>query len=253
MINTRVIPCLLLKDRGLVKTERFKNPRYLGDPLNIAKIFNEKEAHELVILDIAATIEGRKPNFTYLSKVAEECFMPLVYGGGITCIEDIKHVLSIGFEKVMVNTSAYKNPELIKRASSIFGSQSIAVSIDAKKNLIGRYEVYINSGTHKIKVAPAELAERVESMGAGEILINSIDRDGTMAGYDIPLIRNITGSVSIPVIACGGAGSLQDFSNAIKLGRASAVAAGSIFVFHGKQRGVLISFPEDKRLREYIY
>lgn len=252
MIDTRVIPSLLLKGKGFVKTERFKNPRYLGDPINILKIFNEKEAHELAILDITATIEGRKPNFSYLSEIAEECFMPIAYGGGIISVEDIRRILSIGFEKVVINTSALQQPELIKQASSIFGSQSIVVSIDAKKNFLGKYEVYSRGGTQKTKNQPAEFACLMESMGAGEILINSIDRDGTMSGYDVPLIKSVADAVSIPVLACGGAGTLQDFYNAVHLGGASAVVAGSMFVFHGKHRAVLISFPEDSRLKEYI-
>lgn len=252
MIDTRVIPCLLLKGKGFVKTEGFKNPRYLGDPINILKIFNEKEAHELVILDIAATIEGRRPNFSFLSEIAGECFMPLAYGGGIISVEDIRNILSIGFEKVVINTSAHQHPELIKQASKIFGSQSIAVSIDAKKNLLGRHEVYSRGGTQKTKKQPGEFASQMEAMGAGEILINSIDRDGTMSGYDVPLIKSISDVVSIPVLACGGAGNLQDFSNAIHVGGASAVVAGSMFVFHGKHRAVLISFPDDSRLKEYI-
>lgn len=252
MIDTRVIPCLLLKGKGFFKTQKFKDPRYLGDPINVLKIFNEKEAHEIVILDITATIEGRKPNFSFLSEMAGECFMPLAYGGGITSIEEIKQILSIGFEKVIINSSAYLQPELIRQASSIFGSQSIVISIDAKKNLLGRYDVYIKDGTHKTKNRPDEFAIQMESMGAGEILITSIEQDGTMSGYDVPLIKIISDAVSIPVLACGGAGSLQDFSNAINIGKASAVVAGSMFVFHGKQRGVLISFPEDSKLRQYI-
>jgi len=252
MIDTRVIPCLLLKGRGFVKTKKFENPRYLGDPINILKIFNEKEAHELVILDITATIERRKPNFSYLSEMAGECFMPLAYGGGITSVEDIKRILSIGFEKVVINSSAYRKPKLIKQASNIFGSQSIVVSIDAKKDILGRYDVYTRSGTHSTKNRPNEFAIQMETMGAGEILITSIERDGTMSGYDIPLIKSISNAVSVPVLSCGGAGNLHDFSNAIKQGGASAVVAGSMFVFHGKQRGILISFPDDAKLRAYI-
>jgi cyclase len=253
MIRTRVIPCLLLKGKGLVKTERFQIPRYLGDPINIVRIFNEKEAHEILLLDIMATIEGRKPNFQYLREIASECFMPLAYGGGIATIEDIKNAFTIGFEKVIINAAAVKNPELIRKAADTFGSQSIVVSMDVKSLMHDRYEVCILNGTKGTKKDPAAHAVQMEKMGAGEIMVTSIDRDGTMSGYDIQLIRSVSSAVNLPVLACGGAGTLQDFSDAVKNGSASGVVAGSILVFHGKHRAVLISFPSDAELSRYLY
>jgi len=252
MIKTRVIPVLLLKGKGLVKTERFENPKYLGDPINIVKIFNEKEAHELVLLDIYATTENRPPQFNYIQDIASECFMPLGYGGGIKTLGHIKKILALGFEKVVLNSIAVENPEFVGQASDMFGSQSIVISIDVKKEPFGKYEVYIRNGKIATQRNSIDFAKQMEQMGAGEILLNSIDRDGTMSGYDIELIKSVSTSVSIPVLACGGASCLRDFSDAVKLGGASAVVAGSMFVFHGKHRAVLISFPDSERLKEYL-
>lgn len=252
MIKTRVIPCLLLNGKGFVKTEAFKDPRYLGDPLNIVKIFNEKEAHEIVILDIRASIEGRGPNIPFLSEIAGEGFMPMAYGGGVRSTKDIHDILSVGFEKVILNTIFAEQPDIIYESSQIFGSQSIVVSIDVKKTLRGNYEVFTKSGQQRIKQNPIDYAIKAEECGAGEILLNSIDRDGTMKGYDIPLIKSVTQSVNIPVLACGGAGNLLHLKEAIFQGGASAVVAGSLFVFHGKHRAVLINFPEDMQLKMYL-
>jgi len=252
VIKTRVIPCLLLKGKGLVKTEKFQNPRYLGDPMNIVKIFNEKEAHEIILLDIMATGENRKPNFQYMADVASECFMPLACGGGISSIEDIKSAFRIGFEKAIINTAAVRDPEFVRKAADMFGSQSIVVSIDVKRSMMGKYEVYVHNGTKGTKKDVVEHAVQMQRMGAGEIMVNSIDRDGTMAGYDIDLVKKVSSAVDVPVLASGGAGTLQDFSDAIKKGGASGVVAGSFFVFHGKHRAVLISFPTDKELNGYL-
>lgn len=248
MLKTRVIPCLLLKDEGLVKTKKFKDPKYLGDPINIVKIFNEKEVDELVFLDITATLDNRKPNFELLSEIASECFMPLGYGGGITTLEEIRQLFFIGIEKVILNTIAIKNPLFIKDAAKQFGNQSIVVSIDVKKNIWGKYEVFGTSGEQKTKLDIVQYAKEVEEMGAGEIIINSIDRDGTMDGYDIDLIRKVSTAVNIPIVACGGAGQLKDFALAVDEGGASAVGAGSMFVFQGKHRAVLISYPSIEEL-----
>jgi len=249
MLRTRVIPCLLLKGQGLVKTIKFKDPKYVGDPINAVKIFNDKEVDELIFLDITATLEKRNPNFKVIQDIASEAFMPLGYGGGIRDIDDIKKILNLGVEKVIINSFAVENPFFIRKAADIVGSQSVVVSIDVRKNFWGKYEIFIHSGKKNTKLDPLTYAQQVQSMGAGELFINSIDMDGTMLGYDVGLIRKITEAVDIPVIACGGAGRLNDFNRAVKSGGASAVAAGSMFVFQGKHRAVLISYPEIEMLK----
>ncbi|MFZ5945165.1 MAG: AglZ/HisF2 family acetamidino modification protein [Bacillota bacterium] len=252
MLKSRVIPCLLLKNRGLVKTVKFKDPRYIGDPINCVKIFNDKEVDELVFLDIQATMGKRKPQFDIISDIASECFMPLCYGGGINTLEDIQKILNIGVEKIAINSHAIEKPEFVRDASRAFGSQSIVVSIDVKKSLFGKYQVYSDSGIKSTRLTPIEHAMRMEEMGAGEILLNSIDKDGTMAGYDLELIKMVSESVHIPVIACGGAGDISHFKEAIDFGKASAVAAGSLFVFQGSLRAVLINYPEYKVLENLL-
>jgi len=249
MIQTRVIPSLLLKGEGLVKTVNFSNPKYIGDPINAVRIFNEKEVHELVFLDITASIERRSPRFDILSNIASECFMPLGYGGGIRTLEQAKKIFSLGVEKIIINSYAIENPSFIRNLADMVGSQSVVVSIDAKKNFFGKYETYTLSGTTKTVWNPISWAQEAERLGAGEIILNSIDRDGTMKGYDIPLIKNVSGSVNIPVVACGGAGTAKDFSTAVHEGGASAIAAGSMFVYYGKYRAVLINFPDDEELK----
>ncbi len=249
-MNIRTIPVLLLKEFGLVKTTKFKKPKYLGDPINIIKIFNDKEVDELILLDINATKKNTPPQYELIAEIASECFMPLCYGGGIRNLDTIKTILSLGVEKIAINSYAIENPQFIGIASEYVGSQTIVVSIDVKKNLLGKYEVYTKNGTQSAKLDPVTFAIQVEELGAGEIFLNSIDRDGTMKGYDVNLISKISRSVSIPVIACGGAGKLNDFSEAVKTGGASAVAAGSFFVFHGPHRAVLINVPSNKELTD---
>jgi imidazole glycerol-phosphate synthase subunit HisF len=244
----RIIPVLLLKNKGLVKTVRFSDPKYVGDPINAVRIFNEKEVDELIFLDITATSEKRKPNFEYLEKIAGECFMPLCYGGGITSLSDIRKIVNLGVEKVSINSFAYSNPSFIKEAASEFGSSTIVVSVDVKKNLWGKYVIALNNGKTLTKTDPIEYVRIIEEMEAGEILLNSVERDGVMSGYDLDLISKISGSIKIPVVACGGAKDLDDFKNALKSG-ASALAAGSMFVFHGKLKAVLISYPSQKDLK----
>jgi cyclase len=252
MIQSRVIPCLLLQNKGLVKTVKFKDPKYLGDPINIVRIFNDKEVDELVFLDITATVENRPPSFDLLRNISSECFMPLGYGGGIRNMQDVKQLLSSGIEKVILNTSAMENPSLIREAADHAGSSSVVISIDVKKNLLGRYEVHTRSGKKKTGLDPVRHALEMEKLGAGEILVNSIDRDGTMQGYDLDLIRMIADSVNIPVVACGGAGNLNHLKEAIKQGHASAAAAGSLFVFQGPLRAVLISYPASQELKNLL-
>ena len=252
MLFTRVMPCLLVLDGALVKTIQFKNPSYVGDPVNAIRIYNEKEVDELILLDITATLEERKPNFAFLSEVANECFMPLAYGGGVRDLEDIKRIFSLGIEKVAINSYALENPSFVEKAAAVFGSQSILLSMDVKKNLFGKYRVYGRGGRNGTDHEPAAWAACMERMGAGEILLNSIDQDGTMEGYDTTLIRKVTEAVVVPVIACGGAGRIQDFKMAVEKGGASAVAAGSMVVYQGKNMGVLINFPSQDDLKNIL-
>ena len=252
MLNTRIIPCLLLKGQGLVKTIGFKNPTYVGDPINAIKIFNDKEVDELVLLDIDATINKRGPAFDMIREVASECFMPLGYGGGISTIAEMRTIFAMGVEKVILNTSALNCLNLISEAATEFGSQSIVVAIDIKKSIFGKYNVFSMSGTKKHKIEPEIFAVKAEAAGAGEILLNSIDNDGKQQGFDLELIKRVSESVNIPVVACGGAGTLSDLRCAVHEGKASAVAAGSLFVFHGPHRAVLINYPTQEQLRKIV-
>jgi len=249
MTTTRVIPCLLLRHGGLVKTVKFKDPKYLGDPINIVKIFNDKEVDEIVLLDIAATVENKRPAFDLLAKITSEAFMPLAYGGGIRHVEDIKTILRLGVEKVCINAHAVEDFSFVRVAADFAGSQSVVVSIDVKRNPSGRHEVHTCAGTRTTGLDPVNYAMEMQKQGAGELLLNSIDRDGTMQGYDLELIRRVTGAVTIPVVACGGAGTVQHLAEAVKEG-ASAVAAGSMFVFQGPHRAVLISYPTHQDLHQ---
>ena len=251
MINMpRIIPVLLLKNAGIYKTVKFKDFKYIGDPLNAVKIFNEKEVDELLFIDIAATIEKRPPSIKFLSEIASECFMPLCYGGGITSLDHIKSIINAGVEKVSINSKAVENPDFIREASDVYGSSTIVVSIDVKKSFLGKYEVYTHGGKVNTKLDPVKFAIQMAEAGAGELLLNSIDRDGTMAGYDVDLIKKVSLSVDIQIIACGGGGKISDFSDIVNNGGASAVAAGSMFVFHGKHKAVLINYPTQNELRE---
>lgn len=252
MLKTRVIPCLQLIDQSLVKTIRFKNPAYIGDPINTIRIFNELEVDELCLLDIRATIEKRLPNFNILSEIANECFMPLSYGGGIDHIDTVKKILAIGFEKVVINSNAFLKKQLVVEMSEKFGNQSIIGSIDVKKNIFGKHHVFINCGTKKIDLDPVEWAQELVNLGAGELMVSSMDNDGTWEGYDIDIIKKISTSVSVPVIANGGAGNVQHISNAINLGLADAVALGSMVVYQKKGMGVLVNFPDKSDLTKVI-
>lgn len=246
----RIIPILLLKNAGLYKTLKFKDPKYVGDPINAIKIFNDKAVDEMVFLDITASRENKTPNFSMLQDIASECFMPLGYGGGIKSVEMIREILNVGVEKAIINTQAVKNPTLISDAVRYFGRSTIVVFIDVKKSFLGKYQVYINDGTEKTNLDPVNWAKEVEKMGAGEIIINSIDQDGTLQGYDFNLIKSVAGAVSVPVIAAGGASSMNDFFRAVRECEASAVAAGAYFVFQGKHRAVLITYPGEQSIRD---
>ena len=246
-MRTRIIPVLLLKGSGLYKTRKFKNPSYVGDPINCIKIFNEKEVDELSFLDIDASKTNKGPDFRILEDIASECFMPLSYGGGVNSVETVRRLTAIGFEKVIVNTAAYKDRNLIPALSKYFGVSTIVGSIDVTRNWYGRQEVRIRGGTEKIPFTPEGWARELESQGVGEILINSIDNDGELCGYDIDLISRISDEVSVPVVASGGARNLDDVDAAIRIGGASAAAAGAMFVFHGKHRAVLIKYPTEQQ------
>lgn len=250
MLCARVIPCLLLKNAGLVKTTRFEQPRYLGDPINIVRIFNDKEVDEIVLLDITATPARQRPPFDLLTKIASECFMPLCYGGGVADIDTMTALYSLGIEKVAINTAAVEVPSIVSEASKKFGAQSVVVSIDVKKKRFGGYQVWTHGGRKATGVDPIEHACNMENVGAGEILLNSIDRDGTMNGYDIELVRQVSRAVRIPVVACGGAAAIGDLSRVVKEGEASAAGAGSMFVFQGAHRAVLVSYPTQQEIRK---
>lgn len=240
----RVIPCLLLEDEGIVKTTQFGSQTYLGDPINIVNLFNRFEVDEIVLLDIRATVEGRPPSLDLIERLSAECWVPLTYGGGIKDLETARAVLSCGVEKVVLGTAAASDPDLVRATSAEFGAQAIVVAIDVRELEGERYETFVESGSRPLGIDPVTYARRAAGLGAGEIFLNSIDRDGTMGGYDLELIRSVAAAVSVPVIACGGAGDRRDLADAIRYGGASAVAAGSLFVYRGKERGILINFPE---------
>jgi imidazole glycerol-phosphate synthase subunit HisF len=252
MLQTRIIPCLLLKDDSLVKTVNFKKPAYIGDPANTARIFNELEVDELTLLDISATSNKKKPNFKILTELANECFMPLAYGGGINDFEDAKKIFQIGIEKVIINSITFSKPAFITELAEHFGNQAIVASIDVKKNMFGNYQVFSNSGTKKQKVDPVAWAQELEQLGAGEILLTAIHQEGTWMGFDINIIEKISNAVNIPVIANGGASSIEDIGKAAKLGNASAVSLGSMVVYQNKGMGVLVNFPDTEKLNKVL-
>lgn len=242
MSLTRILPVLLLQDGGLVKTQNFKDPVYIGDPINAVRIFNEKEVDELVLLDITATREGRDPHYDTIRDIVSESFMPIGYGGGIRNLDQIHQLYQTGVEKIVIN-SAMLDFGLLTRAASKYGNQAVTVSMDIKKTFFGGYTVFTHNGTTKIKTQPVALAQQLVDAGAGELIVQSIDREGSMTGYDTELIRLISDAVDVPVVASGGAGTTEHLRQAIREGHASAVAAGSLFVFKGKHRAVLISYP----------
>lgn len=252
MLRTRVIPALLLRNESLVKTVRFGRYAYVGDPCNTVRIFNELEVDELIFLDITAAREGRSPNLKLLADIANECFMPLGYGGGIRSFEQAESILRMGFEKVVINSHALERPALITELAEHFGSQAVIVSIDVRRNLIGHAQVYALSGTWNSKRDPVAWAREVESLGAGEILLTSVDREGTWEGFDLPLVKAVTAEVSIPVIAHGGAGSVAHIAQVVSEAHASAVAVGSMVVFQRQGMGVLVNFPDAAQLQHAL-
>lgn len=244
----RLIPVLLLKGKGLVKTSKFKNPVYIGDPINAVRIFNEKEVDELVLCDIDASILQREPNYPWIKDIVSESFMPVGYGGGIRNMEQIRKIFDLGVEKVILNSAAF-DFKLISQAAAIYGNQSIVGCIDAKKSFFGTYNVYSKSGSIKHNTTPDEFAKQLVSAGVGEIIIQSIDNEGSMNGFDLDLTQSITSVVNVPVVACGGAGNMQHISDVLDKGKASSVAAGSFFVFKGKHKAVLINYPKQEEIK----
>jgi imidazole glycerol-phosphate synthase subunit HisF len=248
MLRTRIIPTLLLRNESLVKTIRFGKFTYVGDPCNTARIFNELEVDELAFLDITATREGRTPNLKVLADIANECFMPLSYGGGVRSLDQAKAIFEIGFEKIVVNSASITNPELITQIAQVYGSQAVIASIDVKNTIWGQQRVRGESGRCKTNLEPVTWAMELESLGAGEILLTSMDREATWVGFDLELVKRVSDSVTIPVIAHGGAGSVDDIRKVVEIGHASAVAVGSMVVFQKKGMGVLVSYPDKELL-----
>lgn len=246
MLLPRVIPVLLIDGRRLLKTQRFAEPRYVGDPINAVRIFNDKEVDEILILDIGAAVSG-EPNFDIVREIVSEAFMPVTYGGGVRSLAHMERLFGLGLEKISLGTAAAADqPELLRTAAARFGSQSVVACVDVKRNWRGQPTVCTQRGTKNLGRSPAEFARACQEAGAGEILLQSVDRDGTMKGYDLPLVKEVAAAVSVPLIACGGAGSFEDIRLAVQLG--ASAAAGSLFVFHGKLRAVLISYPSRPEL-----
>ncbi|MDB4324985.1 AglZ/HisF2 family acetamidino modification protein [Flavobacteriaceae bacterium] len=253
MLRSRIIPCLLIQNKGLVKTVNFKDPKYVGDPINAVKIFNEKEVDELIVLDIDATKENRGPNLKMIKNLADECRMPFCYGGGITTVEQAVKIISLGAEKIALSYSALNNINLCQEIGSIIGNQSVVVVLDVKKKKIfGGYDIYTHNGTKKSNWKLNDLISKLEEIGIGEIVINSIDNDGLMQGYDLPLIECVREKCSMPITVIGGAGSLQNIKDLISKFKIIGAAAGSLFVFKGKYKAVLISYP-NREERKPIY
>lgn len=244
MLRPRIIPCLLVKNGGLVKTTRFGSPKYVGDPINAVRIFNEKEVDELIVADIDATVHNREPNYDMIRNLAAECRMPLCYAGGVKSPDQVERIIGLGVEKVGISSGAVQTPALISESAKRVGSQSIVVVMDVKKyDDSYRYEIYTHNGTRQTKIDPVEFARLAEALGSGEILVNSIDRDGEMKGYDLDLVDRIRDAVHLPISVLGGAGSLKDMEGLIRRYGIVGAAAGSLFVFKGKYRAVLINYP----------
>lgn len=244
MLRPRIIPCLLVHEGGLVKTMRFRDPKYVGDPINAVKIFNEKEADELMVLDIDATTSGNEPNFRLIGQFAAECRMPLCYGGGIKTVEQVKKIIGLGVEKIAISSAALDNPKLITAIAAEIGSQSVVVVLDVKKTLFGKHEVCTHNGSKSTGRSPVEIAQQAENLGAGEIVINSVDHDGQMKGYDLALATKVREAIGLPMTVLGGAGSLADIEKLISTCGVVGAAAGSLFVFKGPYRAVLLSYPD---------
>ena len=251
MLRPRIIPSLLIKDKGLVKTVNFKNPIYVGDPINAVRIFNEKEVDELAIFDIDATHLNKEPDYSLIERLANQSMMPLCYGGGVKTVEQAQRIFSLGIEKIALSSAVIINPNLITQISDRVGSQSMIVVLDVKKKLFGGYEVYINNGKKATGINPFKFVEQAQRLGAGEIVINCIDRDGLMNGYDLDLIKKVRDKITLPMTVLGGAGSLDDIKKVIDEHGVIGVAAGSLFVFKGPYKAVLINYPNLEQ-KQYI-
>ncbi len=243
MLRPRIIPSLLIQDNGLVKTVNFKNPKYVGDPINAVKIFNEKAVDELAIFDIDATVLGKEPNYSLIERLASQSMMPLCYGGGVKTVEQAQRIFSLGIEKIALSSSVLHNPQLITQIAERVGAQSVIVVLDVKKKLLGGYEVYTHNGKKATGINPFKFVADAQELGAGEIVINSIERDGVMKGYDLDLIAKVRERISLPMTVLGGAGSLEDIEKVIDQHGVIGVAAGSLFVFKGPYKAVLINYP----------
>lgn len=257
MLRPRITPCLLVRDKGLVKTVGFTSPKYVGDPINAVKIFNEKEVDELMVLDIDATVQDRSPNYQMIENLAVQSRMPLCYGGGIKTVEQAKRIIELGVEKVAISSAAIENPKLISQVAEEIGRQSIVVVLDIRKNKrSGNYEVWTHNGQTNMGRAPAQVAAQVEKLGAGEIVLNSIDNEGLMKGYDFALVEEVREATTLPMTALGGAGSLEDIGELIRRFGIIAAGVGSLFVFKGVYKAVLINYPtpdeKDRLIREYF-
>jgi cyclase len=251
MLRSRIVPCLLVRNKGLVKTVQFKDSKYVGDPINAVKIFNEKEVDELIVLDIDATKEKRSPNFKMIQDLAVECRMPLCYGGGIKTVEQAKEIIKLGAEKIAVSSIIFENKERVKEIAEAVGVQSVIAVLDVKKKgLFGKYQVYIDNGTKSTGKDPVKVAKELEAFGVGEVVINSIDHDGMMKGYDLKLIELIREAINLPLTVLGGAGKLEDIKELIKKYKIIGAAAGSLFVFKGKYKAVLINYPSRDEIKE---
>jgi imidazole glycerol-phosphate synthase subunit HisF len=243
MLRPRIIPSLLVHDNGLVKTVNFKNPKYVGDPINAVRIFNEKEVDELAIFDIDATVLSKEPDYVLIEKLANQSRMPLCYGGGVKTVEQAQRIFGLGIEKIALSSAVIQNPDLITQIADRVGSQSVIVVMDIKKKIFGGYEIYTHNGKKATGINPVEFAEKAQKLGAGEIVINAIDQDGIMKGFDMTLIDKISEKISLPITVLGGAGSLQDIKKVIDRHGIIGVAAGSLFVFKGIYKAVLINYP----------
>lgn len=253
MLRPRIIPCLLVHNKGLVKTVNFKNPKYVGDPINAVKIFNEKEVDELIVLDIDASVQNHEPDFTMIKNLAAECRMPLCYGGGVKTVSHARQIINLGAEKVALSSAAIENPQLVSDIAAAVGQQSVIVVLDVRKTgLLGKYEVFTHNGTKSTGKSPREFSQELERMGVGEIVVNSIDNDGVMKGFDLKLIQSVRDAINVPMTVLGGAGNLSDIKDIISRFGIIGVAAGSLFVFKGVYKAVLINYPRRNEIVELL-
>lgn len=250
MLRTRVIPVLLLRRRGIVKTVRFRRPRYVGDPINVVRIFNDKEVDELILTEIVATRTNSPPDYELLEQIASEAFMPVCYGGAIRGLDEAKRILRLGMEKVAINSAALEDPLVVRRLADVLGSQCVVASVDLERSWLGRYEVVSHSGRRVPVRDPLRWIERLVSLGAGEVLVNAVHRDGTMAGYDLDLLSRLRGRFDVPIIACGGASSVSDMKAAVRAGGLSALGVGARFIYEGPYRAVLVSYLSSGELED---